>query len=741
MRFLLFFPETRERFTEEIVAIGLKMRALATGLAFLGLIFVAPPKADAQGTTYSVKISSISECTGPQVPVPNVLLTFQQETLSGPNGTYATTGAFHTVTTDSTGTATINLPQGTWITGFAADDIYKDDWLASSAPEASTDPNLVTFGGRFTLTGSIDLTLLWNGECPVPSMGPTSTEQTQAQVQISTVQSCTANDAVAPAPGIAVEVGNQAVTTDANGNATLNLPAAGSYPVFASYPPDVQSMTLAFVDLLPQNLRYKPAGESPLSIPLNGANEKLVIRLFNCDTNGQRTPRARVDAIGGTIRVTRSHAAGNAYVGLVLRDGDDVIVTGTGSITWLAGGTVSFQDSRSVSHFVIGPQAPAGTSPRPTVSGINILKGTINFFFPPEETKVNKFDASSGSVCVAIKGTQWAMTVDDQTQTTTVQVMQGTVDITPANLSLREFYLSAGQKVQVSKNGVGAITAIAAPGTGVPTNPAAPSNVPPAWVSGGVTQPAAPNHSPYGAPPVSNAPPSWISPSAPQVASGIAGAWQLTSSCGNWGFPAEGSNWHATIFLNETTTGALSGSFQNDAISMQLLPAASGFNNDPNPMMNSRQSGNAVNLVFHPASWISTLQLTGMLNGSGITGRVHHYGSDDCAFAMIRASAPAPVSAPTNTTTPSPAPTRVLNLAGVWTDRNGAWVYQFTQNGANFHWERNPPESANGTVNGYQIVANWGSGSGTGRIELDPSGVAVRIVWSNGETFQRRGVR
>jgi hypothetical protein len=238
----------------------------------------------------------------------------------------------------------------------------------------------------------------------------------------------------------------------------------------------------------------------------------------------------------------------------------------------------------------------------------------------------------------------------------------------------------------------------------------------------------APNHPPYAAPPVSN---------APQVVSGIAGAWQLTSACGNWGFPAEGSNWHATVYLNETTNGALSGSFQNDAISMQLLPAASGFNNDPTPRMSSQQSGNTVNLVFHPANWESTLQLTGTISGSQIFGKVHHYGSDDCAFTMVRAGAPAPVSAPTTTTMPTPAPARVLNLAGMWSDRNGAWVYQFTQNGANFHWQRNPPESANGTINGYQVFANWGTGSGTGRIVLDARGVPARIEWSNGEVFTR----
>jgi hypothetical protein len=92
-----------------------------------------------------------------------------------------------------------------------------------------------------------------------------------------------------------------------------------------------------------------------------------------------------------------------------------------------------------------------------------------------------------------------------------------------------------------------------------------------------------------------------------------------------------------------------------------------------------------------------------------------------------------------STTVPS-AP--VPNIAGTWYGRGGAWVYQFTQNGNQFTWVRNPPESASGTitVTGGSVIlsANWGTGSGSGRVvAVVNNNVATRIVWENGEVFTR----
>lgn len=86
------------------------------------------------------------------------------------------------------------------------------------------------------------------------------------------------------------------------------------------------------------------------------------------------------------------------------------------------------------------------------------------------------------------------------------------------------------------------------------------------------------------------------------------------------------------------------------------------------------------------------------------------------------------------------------NIGGTWYDRNGAWAYQFTQNGNKFTWVRNPPEKASGTMTatpgssfGFAtLAANWGTGAGNGRVvAVDASNLATRIQWDNGEVFLR----
>jgi hypothetical protein len=61
-----------------------------------------------------------------------------------------------------------------------------------------------------------------------------------------------------------------------------------------------------------------------------------------------------------------------------------------------------------------------------------------------------------------------------------------------------------------------------------------------------------------------------------------------------------------------------------------------------------------------------------------------------------------------------------------------------TQTGETFHWERNPRESANGTIHGTMLVADWGSGQGNGHVtQTDAANRATRIQWNSGEVFVR----
>ena len=90
---------------------------------------------------------------------------------------------------------------------------------------------------------------------------------------------------------------------------------------------------------------------------------------------------------------------------------------------------------------------------------------------------------------------------------------------------------------------------------------------------------------------------------------------------------------------------------------------------------------------------------------------------------------------------PPPGGGRVLDVSGYWYGRNGAWVYQFAQNGNNFTWSRNPPEQASGSLSGSAMTANWGTGSGNARITESNGNTATRIQWDNGEVFVRSAGR
>ncbi len=100
-------------------------------------------------------------------------------------------------------------------------------------------------------------------------------------------------------------------------------------------------------------------------------------------------------------------------------------------------------------------------------------------------------------------------------------------------------------------------------------------------------------------------------------ASGAGGSWQLSSKCA-----FVGSGWQSTLDLNQSATGALTGSVRNDP----LTPAVLG----------GQFTGTTMTLTLRPADWASNLELTGDLSGSKIAGKVHHLGADDCTFTMVR---------------------------------------------------------------------------------------------------------
>jgi hypothetical protein len=90
----------------------------------------------------------------------------------------------------------------------------------------------------------------------------------------------------------------------------------------------------------------------------------------------------------------------------------------------------------------------------------------IEFFLrrPMSEAKPYRFAASTGTISTRVKGTTFAVAFDETTQTSTVTVEDGEVEITPKNPALQVFTLRQGQQVQVSWNSVGAVAPYAAAG-------------------------------------------------------------------------------------------------------------------------------------------------------------------------------------------------------------------------------------------------------------------------------------
>jgi hypothetical protein len=135
---------------------------------------------------------------------------------------------------------------------------------------------------------------------------------------------------------------------------------------------------------------------------------------------------------------------------------------------------------------------------------------------------------------------------------------------------------------------------------------------------GSVAEPLAPPPPRPGPPP----PPPAISP--------IRGAWQLTSTCEKW-LPGN-ETWRSILILFEAADGSLSGSAVNDRLRSELKPDSTDYG----PPVKSRRSENSITLVIHPAGWKSVLVLNGRFDGSSVAGTIHHEGTDDCSFHMVR---------------------------------------------------------------------------------------------------------
>jgi hypothetical protein len=76
-----------------------------------------------------------------------------------------------------------------------------------------------------------------------------------------------------------------------------------------------------------------------------------------------------------------------------------------------------------------------------------------------KEFRPTRFTVKNPTLTASVRGTIFRITYDEATQTSTLQVSEGSVDGTPENTVLAPFVLEAGQQVTVSREAVGTVTA------------------------------------------------------------------------------------------------------------------------------------------------------------------------------------------------------------------------------------------------------------------------------------------
>ncbi len=404
------------------------------------LIFAGAESAFAQGTI-KVFISTDS-FTGPQ---PGVRVNI---------GPYATT-------TNTAGKGELMIPPGEYASS-----------AACSVVRVVTPPNVSSVGGSAQQPvlsfkagglGSTSVTFLCGSQ-------PAGT----VRVKIATRTSCNDDPTgeVKLQGGVEVQIGQNTYTSNDKGVIEADVPV-GSYPIFASW----KDSTFGYASRNGLKLQKNESGLTTLN--LSDATETIEIRMFTCGEDGREKARAVITEIGVTgtsnpasVSVTRSNARGNGFVGMYLRDGDHVRISGTAKLKWLdPAGTVGFDDPRGSASFVIGPNqsTPVGVSPKPQPGFIDFLSATaVKFLLPPPkdpyENEVIRDEKGipiriiikSPNARISIKGTEFRFGYDETRQTTSVRVTEGVVNIEPSYLDKSPFYLRAGESAEISPSGVSA---------------------------------------------------------------------------------------------------------------------------------------------------------------------------------------------------------------------------------------------------------------------------------------------
>jgi hypothetical protein len=182
--------------------------------------------------------------------------------------------------------------------------------------------------------------------------------------------------------------------------------------------------------------------------------------------NNASAPRATIRAFHGDVSV---RPAGGTFedlttTGRQLREGDDISTgpDGTVTLTFSDGSTVVVDQNTQMN---IGSFLRQRGDVRVRV---NLKIGKVAARVAKSETSNPTFNVRTPNMTASDRGTAFTVRYDKQTQTTTVAVEEGTVDVTPENSSLQAVSLRAGQQVQVTQSEVGPIVAVNGGTTGAP---------------------------------------------------------------------------------------------------------------------------------------------------------------------------------------------------------------------------------------------------------------------------------
>lgn len=285
----------------------------------------------------------------------------------------------------------------------------------------------------------------------------------KTRLKIATTSSCRGLDGedFIVQPDVAVMIGGQEFKSNVNGVIEADVPL-GKYEVTARWYDAGLSYVKRDGMAVPKTETGKPI------VTLTKDAETLELRMATCDSAGATKVRARLTELGGTGRFQAGKKAGRPLMaGLPFVDGDVVVINGTAVVTWEDGHVARFNDPKGTAIIRIGADAQAPTGNEPSEAGkIELLKGILHFFVPTDpDQPTHKFGASTHSVAIGIKGTEFFLTHDDATETTTVSLLEGAVTLTPTNSALAPFDLKPGESVTVTPTSVSAIGTAIAGGT------------------------------------------------------------------------------------------------------------------------------------------------------------------------------------------------------------------------------------------------------------------------------------